>query len=207
MKLPKKSVFNLTVLVGIWLFWRSLFYIQSFDKFNNFTGTKGKGKICIKTFTFFIWNTRVIFKISKCFFEWIISAIKLIVWNIWNFRLINCFQEKIIKNLTLFIVVWNCYFPSAKFIFSLFENFLEKSGTIIFRNVRLSVTFLIPKLLKQVLLVFFNIFLQKFFLSERFLDFTNLFLILDLFIMALWRSLLINGASFARMYFLKSWKK
>ena len=52
---------------------RTLFYIQGFDKFNNFKGTSiPKGKICIKTFNFYICNTRVIFKISERFFEWII---------------------------------------------------------------------------------------------------------------------------------------
>ena len=85
---------------------RSLFYIQDFDKFNNFTRTSiSKGKVCIKTFTFYICNTRVIFKISKRFFEWIISVIKLIVLNIRNFKLINCFRETIIKNSAQFIVI------------------------------------------------------------------------------------------------------
>ena len=104
---------------------RSLFYIQDFDKFNNFTGTStSRGKICIKTFTFYICNTRVIFKISECFFEWIVSAMKLLVWNIRNFKLINCFREKIIKkshSLSSFGI-----FPLSNLFFAFWE-FVRKA--------------------------------------------------------------------------------
>ena len=125
---------------------RSLFHIQGFDKFNNFTGTSiSKGKICIKIFSFYICNTRVIFKISERFFEWIIIVIKLIVWNISNFKLINCFREKIIKNSAQFIVVWNCFNPLCLICFPLFDNLSKRS---VFQNVRLSVNFLMSKLLK-----------------------------------------------------------
>ena len=140
MKFPKVSAFNLTFLLGISLFWEAFFYIQGFDKFNNFTGTSiSKGKICIKTFTFYICNTSVIFKISECFFEWIICVIKLIVWNIRNFKLNNCFREKILKTWPSSSSFEIVLFPSVKFIFSLFENFLEKNGTTVFQNVWLSV--------------------------------------------------------------------
>ena len=99
----------------------SLFYIQCFDKFNNFIWTSiSSGKICIKTFAFYICNTRVILKISERFFEWIICAMKILIWNIRNFKLINFFREKILKtwhSSSSFEIV---LFPSVKFIFSPF---------------------------------------------------------------------------------------
>ena len=133
MKFPKKSAFNFNNLSRNITLLRSLFYIQGFDKFNNFTGTSvSKGKICIKTFTFYICNTRVISKISERFFEWIISVIKLIVLNIRNFKLINCFREKIIKNSAQFIVVWNCFIPLCQIYFLTFWEFVRKEWNDIF---------------------------------------------------------------------------
>ena len=133
--------------------------MQGFDKLNDFTGTSiSKGEIYIKTFTLYICNTRVILKISECFFEWIISVIKLIVWIFGILSSSTVFEKKLLKtrhSSSSFEIV---LFPSVKFIFSLFENLLEKSGTTVFQNVRLSVTFLMSKLLKQVLLVFFKQF-------------------------------------------------
>ena len=68
--------------------------------------------------------------------------------------------------------------------------------------------FLMSRSLENVLLVFLNSFLQKLpcdvyaFLSEKVFDFKNFFLSLDLLIKALYSSLVITGASFARIYFL-----
>ena len=144
MKFPKMPAFNLTILAGI-----SLFYIQGFYEFNNFTGTSiSKGKICIKCFTFYICNTRLIFKISERFLEWIICVINLIVWNVLNFKLINYFRKKLCKNRHSSLSFEIVLFPSVKFIFSFFENLLKKSRATVFQNVRLLVFFLMSKLLK-----------------------------------------------------------
>ena len=64
---------------------RRLFYIKGFDKYNKLTETSiSKGKTCIKTFTLHISNTRVTFKIFECFFEWIISLLSSLKFEIFR---------------------------------------------------------------------------------------------------------------------------
>ena len=99
MKFPKMSAFNLTVLVGISLFWEVFFTFRVLiSLITSLELVYLKVKFVSKLFLY-ICNTRVIFKKSERFFEGIICVINLIVWNIRNFKVINYFWEKIIKKL------------------------------------------------------------------------------------------------------------
>ena len=92
-------------------------------------------------------------------------------------------------------------------ILSPFEHFVEKSGETVFQKLLLSTTFLMSKLLKYSFLVVLSSFLQKFGCLSYFnLSYCDLVLKkllrnLDLFIISLWNSFVIKGASFARRYF------
>ena len=110
MKFRKISAFNLTVLVGISLFW------EAFSTF----------RILISLMSSLELVSLRVFKISECFFEWIICVIRLILWNIRNFKLINCFWEQIIKNSAQFILVWGCFIPLCQIYFIAFWEFVRK---------------------------------------------------------------------------------
>ena len=75
MSFPRKKGFSRNIRLL-----RSLFYIQGFYKFNNFTRTSiSKGKASIQTIALYICNTRVISKTFEWFFEWITGVSKGII--------------------------------------------------------------------------------------------------------------------------------
>ena len=140
---------------------------------------------------FNIYNTGVIFEIAGCLFKWAIFFIVLKIWNTWNFQFLDCFWKKLLKTRLNLLSFEINSISLVGFICSFLENLFENNGRTIFQIVRLSITLLVSILLKYVLLVFCNSFWQKMrcdvyaLLSEKVFDFKNLFLSLDLFIMAL----------------------
>ena len=64
------------------------------------------------------------------------------------------------KTLTQLIFVWKG-FPLPKSIFSFFKIFFENNRTIVFKNVRFLITFLVSNLSYYVLLVFCNSYAQN----------------------------------------------
>ena len=142
---------------------RSLFYIQDFDKFNNFTGTSiSKGKICIKTFTFYICNTRVIFKISERFFEWIVSAMKLIVIFI-ILSSSTVFEKKLLKTR---IVYRRLEFSLSQIYFLAFWEFVRKEWHDSFPKSSVISNF--PNHWNKILWCFLTVFYKDFFVTYNF---------------------------------------
>lgn len=187
----------------------SLVYIQSFDKFDNFIGTSfSKSEAFTKILSFNVYSTGLIFKVVGCFFKWVISFIMHLIWSSWDFTFLDCFWKKCTENSTQFTIGWHTFI----FLLSDFSHFLkiylkQRAVAAVFQNVLVSVIFLISRLLKYLLFVFLNSFLQNLrydgygFLSENFFDFKILFPDSDLFVMTLCPPLVINGAAFARLYF------
>ena len=97
---------------------------------------------------------------------------------------------------------------SIRLTLSPFKGLFIKKGIILFQKVLLSVTFLCPDYCSMIFFVVLSNFLQTFlwrlkvFWLFSVLSFKNLFLNPDLFIIVLWSSLVIKGASLARTYFL-----
>ena len=150
-----------------------LFY--NFDKFNYFI----RIKTCIAILSFYIYITAMIFKIAECLFKLVIIFIVCKIWNAWNLSLSPAFELLLNKSYSVEIIS----FSFIRFIFSFLKNLFENSGTTVLQNNRLSVTFLISRLLKYVPLVFLNSFIQKLccdvypFQSEKVFDFKNYFLV------------------------------
>ena len=96
-----------------------------------------------------------------------------------------------------------CFSASIGIIFSLFDAFFVKRETTVYQKVLLSVIFFFFFVLrpsKYGFLVFLNSFLHKF---HKILYFSLLVWLLSFknFIIALWSSIFIKGASFAGRYF------
>ena len=101
-------------------------YIQSFIKFNNLILISfSKSKNCIKTLSFNINNTSVIFEIFECFFKRVITFIVRKVWNTWNLKFLDYFWKKVLKTRLNSLMVKIISFSSVRFIFSFLENVLE----------------------------------------------------------------------------------
>ena len=109
-----------------------------------------------------VYNTGVIFEIVECFFKWVITFILCNIWDTWGFKFLDCFWKRVSKTRLNLLSIKKISFFSIRFIFSFLKIMFENNGTIVFQSVRLSVTSLICKLLKYVL-VFFWYFLVTFY--------------------------------------------
>ena len=109
-----------------------------------------------------VYNTGVIFEIVECFFKWVITFILCKIWDTLGFKFLDCFWKRVSKTLLNLLSIKKILFFSVRFIFSFLKIMFENDGTTVFQSVRLSVTSLICKLLKYVL-VFFWYFLVTFY--------------------------------------------
>ena len=159
--------------------------------------------------SFNIKNTGVFFKCFNDSWERIcfLGKIITVVTHLPIFKSETTFEKKLLKIVHIFLSSEICFSAALRINFSPCDIFFYEKKNNSLPEGSIICDFFVLRLSKYNFLVFLKSFLQKFSWILSFSLFVwllfckNLLLYLNLFIIALWSSLLVKGALFAQRYF------